>query len=423
MKNYFRLYPYCRFVYTKHNACIYNFATGDMINVNDQYKELLISCEVKKNIITNEQEQQLSKLQEMKLGDYYESNPYIQPFDCGVNETFDDTIKYNNKLTRVFLELTNQCDLSCIFCGDDENRANRRTSCSKWRINQPVITTQKRLSLIDEISKLGCEQLIITGGNPLLNSSEMLLLIKHGTKAGIHKFILFLNGSLISKEILDSLKDYNITINLFIVADNDEDGYRITKSRNYYSNLAKAINLLNQHNISYYSTVIVGAFNENIIPSIINTLKEITNNGLIQIEYIYPLKKNDMSSTIFFENAINPKRNWNNIDVIKISNNMKYHNCFYQSIAITADGEIIPCIMTRNISYGNVQNKTIAEILNSDKYYEFSHLTKDKIEPCSQCAYKYGCFDCRAIQDYEHNKMLFCKTAIQINQQANQMGE
>ena len=48
--------------------------------------------------------------------------------------------------------------------------------------------------------------------------------------------------------------------------------------------------------------------------------------------------------------------------------------------------------MERRVSYGNLRNKGIREMLGSD----LALMTKDKINGCMDCEYRHACFDCRA---------------------------
>ena len=75
--------------------------------------------------------------------------------------------------------------------------------------------------------------------------------------------------------------------------------------------------------------------------------------------------------------------------------NHYYNPCWNSKIAITASGDIIPCIFARKFIIGNVKNKKIEEckedILSKWK------ITKDNIDKCKKCEYKYACTDCRPL--------------------------
>ncbi len=74
---------------------------------------------------------------------------------------------------------------------------------------------------------------------------------------------------------------------------------------------------------------------------------------------------------------------------------MQTHNCFADRISINQSGEVLPCIMARDSSHGNILKDDLSTILDSSSYKTYSSLSKDKIEGCKDCEFKYGCFDCR----------------------------
>jgi len=75
--------------------------------------------------------------------------------------------------------------------------------------------------------------------------------------------------------------------------------------------------------------------------------------------------------------------------------NKSGHNCFLEQICVGANGDIYPCLAEREISYGNVKLSPLDKIFSSGKAREICSLSKDKIEVCRDCEYRYCCFDCR----------------------------
>jgi radical SAM protein with 4Fe4S-binding SPASM domain len=92
------------------------------------------------------------------------------------------------------------------------------------------------------------------------------------------------------------------------------------------------------------------------------------------------------------------KRVLRKVDLAIFCYNVKYHNCYGNGIAITAEGNVLPCIMSRPLTLGNVKDQKIVSILANSKYEYYQRLTKDTIQGCKECAYRYGCFDCRALE-------------------------
>jgi len=71
------------------------------------------------------------------------------------------------------------------------------------------------------------------------------------------------------------------------------------------------------------------------------------------------------------------------------------HNCFLDHFVIKPNGDLSPCIMMRDIHYGNIKSLSIKDVLNTVEYKEAAALSKDAIDGCSSCEFRYACFDCR----------------------------
>jgi len=83
--------------------------------------------------------------------------------------------------------------------------------------------------------------------------------------------------------------------------------------------------------------------------------------------------------------------------------NMIYNSCWGRKIAVTADNKIRPCIYSELV-IGDIKKDEIEGII--DKAKEYWSITKDKIEKCKDCEFRYMCFDCREIA-YREKKDLF----------------
>jgi radical SAM protein with 4Fe4S-binding SPASM domain len=84
--------------------------------------------------------------------------------------------------------------------------------------------------------------------------------------------------------------------------------------------------------------------------------------------------------------------------------NMRFNSCWGSIMAITADGNIRPCIHSQQIIGPiNEELKDIDGLI--EKMNPYWTLTKDKVERCRDCEFRYICFDCREIAIRENGKM------------------
>jgi radical SAM protein with 4Fe4S-binding SPASM domain len=94
------------------------------------------------------------------------------------------------------IDLTRRCNLSCIHC---------YAGGSSIGTTQREMETGKILSVIDEICEAGCLYLLITGGEPLLRK-DFPEIYRYAKGKGL-LITVFTNGTLITDEIIDLLKE------------------------------------------------------------------------------------------------------------------------------------------------------------------------------------------------------------------------
>lgn len=72
-----------------------------------------------------------------------------------------------------------------------------------------------------------------------------------------------------------------------------------------------------------------------------------------------------------------------------------YNSCWNGKIAITSKGEILPCIFARDEIIGNLKEETYKQL--EDKIIRTWMTTKDNVETCKDCEFRYCCHDCRPL--------------------------
>ena len=69
------------------------------------------------------------------------------------------------------------------------------------------------------------------------------------------------------------------------------------------------------------------------------------------------------------------------------------HSCYRDKICITSSLDVHPCVMERSVVYGNLRHTSLIDLLRSGSKY--MKASKDFIDTCNACEYRYACFDCR----------------------------
>ncbi|MFZ5905899.1 MAG: radical SAM protein [Nitrospirota bacterium] len=107
------------------------------------------------------------------------------------------------------IDLTHTCNLRCIHC-----YLGRQSPARQLRSQE--MSTEKMLSVVDEITDAGCFEVVLTGGEPLIRK-DFTEIYRHIKLSGI-LVTVFSNGTLITDHIVDlfgELPPHTIEISLY----------------------------------------------------------------------------------------------------------------------------------------------------------------------------------------------------------------
>ncbi len=91
-----------------------------------------------------------------------------------------------------------------------------------------------------------------------------------------------------------------------------------------------------------------------------------------------------------------------NTNIQKVVEAMNYNSCLHKKISIDKYGNIKNCPAMPQ-SYGNIKELSLEEALNHTEFKKYWNLTKDNIEVCRDCEFRYICTDCRAYTEQSHS--------------------
>ena len=259
---------------------------------------------------------------------------------------------------KVYIEITNTCNLSCDFCIKNK-RNNKFMSINEFEI---ILKKLKGLTNYLYFHILG-EPLL----HPKINE-----LIDLATSYG-YKINITTNGYLIDK-IIDN-KNINM-INISLHSYNEK--YNIPLDI-YLSNIFKVVdNLINNNTLVNLRLWVNNKYNNDIIKQI----KEYYHTN-IKLEK-YTIKKNLYLD--FNKNFIWPDLNNNYYNELGKCYGLITH------FGILVDGTIIPCCLDSEgiINLGNIFNDNINEVLNSNRCINMINNFKNnkKVEElCKHCKF------------------------------------
>ncbi|MCS4304958.1 grasp-with-spasm system SPASM domain peptide maturase [Chryseobacterium pennae] len=90
-----------------------------------------------------------------------------------------------------------------------------------------------------------------------------------------------------------------------------------------------------------------------------------------------------------------------NTNLPKVLEAINHNSCLYKKMGIDQEGNIKNCPLMAE-SFGNIQKISLEDALLQPGFKRYWDITKDAIEGCKDCEFRYICTDCRAYTERSH---------------------
>ena len=174
--------------------------------------------------------------------------------------------KFGRKIDYLRISVTENCNLKCIYCIDENNILN---SC-----NNDILTDDEIVKIATECARLGIKKIRITGGEPLVRKNIESLIYKLKCINGIEEIYITTNGVLLHTKIEDLKKNGLTGVNISLDSLNKDRFKKLTKFdklQDVLLSIDKALELGLKVKIN---TVIVDDINKDEIIDFVNITKE-----------------------------------------------------------------------------------------------------------------------------------------------------
>lgn len=349
--------------------CIYDLLNGNLYNITQLVLDVVNKLLNDKNVYLELESQEKEIADELiKLAIIIESNK---------KEDIADIISLRQKPIPLFawLEVTRKCNLACTFCYEESNpHCTERMSLDDF------------YHVINELKETGVKKIQFIGGEPMVLRNDLKTMIEYCH--GHFDFIeVYSNGILITEEWAKFFKEHNIAVALSIHSYIPEEHDRLTTVKGSHKRVLRGLELLKKYQVPYR----------------IGTVRSASCDlGTQPVNAGYTLKpkepkvvgRADLSQydlDMFKRKAITKQSKSYPISKDSVITALSGHQCFIKDLYISSELNVYPCVMERRLTHGNLKDQKLKNIIND----KIRFLSKDNIEGCKNCEFRYACFDCR----------------------------
>ncbi len=313
------------------------------------------------------------------------------------------------------IEVTNRCNLQCVFCSADSNEIPGSNELS-----MPDL-----MDIADQLEEMKILRVKITGGEPFLKKGIMEFLSRLSKR---HRISINTNATLITEKIAGELAKLNIDT-MIVSLDSADPGINDRlRGRDSSRRTVEGIKILRKFNIPVSIAAVLTKLNADGIPELALFLKGLGFSQL-GVNHVYPqgraanrfkelaldydglesfyLKIDDFNKTnpgisISFEQGHWYRMKYSSQE--KKEGKKKYLlpcHAGINQIGILANGDVVPCLLMASLKAGNIKREKLADMWkNSDVFKKMKELATTEIhqtECGANCRFSYDCRGgCRA---------------------------
>ena len=364
-------------------SCIYDLKGSKLFSINNLLAEkikLINNGEISESEIDYELK---------KVVDYFVSEGLIKLSDRPEYHEIHEIKDIDEKCKFAWIEITSKCNLRCKHCYNESD-----IQCDS------IMSLDKFKMVIDALVDMKVPKIQVIGGEPFFDKLTLRAMMDY--VIGKFEYIeIFTNGTLFDDTWFEYLAQNNIHIALSVYSYNGNEHDKVTGVSGSWLKTNKTIQRLKDFGISYrVCNVLMKGIELGEKTDQLYTLSEKKDVVRMSGRGNFSL----LSDELIKKKLITKETFQKSINKAFCRRLVSGHNCFKDKIYISANLEVFPCVMERRISHCSIENGKIC--LND----EIRFLTKDKVNECSQCEYRYACFDCRpdSLCDNIYAKPWYC---------------
>lgn len=312
--------------------------------------------------------------------------------EFAIRKILNNDIKFETN--KLFLEITNKCNLHCKHCYNESNNGN---ICElSYNLIYQLMLYAKNHHI---------NTVALSGGEALLHS-EIQNIFETAEKNQL-QIILLTNGTILDKRIMDILFKYKPILQISLDGSTEEINDYI-RGKGSFKKTISFIKTLKENDYTSEISINTIMTNERLYDVIpMQNLASQLGVSYLSFGMLCSIGRADQNN--MYLDKLNSNRIINTVNVLSDNKKVKTiaisHHCPLLDIEnevitiqsrITCDGTIFPCQMFHDEKYalGNLYKDTLEEILSGNRiknFFTLLFLRKKNITQCNNCAFNKVC--------------------------------
>lgn len=349
----------------KSKSCIYDLENKKLYHINHNLSNLLKRVSKDNKNVSKEEKLMLEDLD--KKGIHVES---------GIKQVEEIDESYNSvHIEFAWIEVCTRCNLKCIHCYNESD-----AMCTD------EMSFDDFVLLVDSLLSLGVKKIQFIGGEPLVIGNKLKDMIKY-VYGKFDLIEVFTNGTLIDETWIKVFSEYGARIALSVYSYLEQEHEKVTQVKGSYNKTNQAILALKKNGIQYrvcntiMDKVEIGEKNNELYTlSRRKDIVRMSGRGNLHL----------LNDELIKQKLITKETFSGQLNTAMVKQCMSQHNCFGSKIYVSSNLTVYPCVMERRFSHGNIHDSKSIHLKPS-----ILKMNKDHIKGCSECEFRYCCFDCR----------------------------
>ena len=273
-----------------------------------------------------------------------------------------------------WIEITQTCNLECTHCYEESShRCTRRLSLAEFE------------RVVAELVALGVRRVQLIGGEPLALGSSARAMLEHAAQS-FDWVEVYTNGTLIDESWAELFRELGVRVALSIHSYDPTEHDKVTTVAGSHARTMRGVRQLERLQVPYR---VAGIEVRDVDMGVRSDEPFAIRADVIRLTG--RARIGQVSEAMFERKAITLDRFRRKLDRDFVRIAVSGHNCFQSKLYVDSALHVYPCVMERRLSHGSLQDGSLDAILDQ----QLAVMSKDAVEGCRECEFRYACFDCR----------------------------